>query len=369
MMPELTTVEPGVNTLSKAVYEMMNFDKLIVRPGEYIQNEPIVFPPNVSNFSICGSGMGSTKIHLNGVDGFVQTNRVIQCEISHLAIVASHKKTAIKLMGSTHNHVICPNIILSDISISAAMDSPYEKGIEITDAYNPVLRNVNVRGTHDLRGVGIEFISCVEGSISGGELAELDYGIIFSKADENIIDGENKYGCEGTRVVGTEMYRVNKGITLGERSLSIKMLGVSIDPCFKYALQEEINAPYTGYHKINGCSFGYSYQDAELYGHLIFLKNPGTIVIGSSIGGSQIPVNGITISKANNTIVNGNIFRFNHSGVYLHNGSHCVISNNVGENIQPSGSLVAITPQSHHNKLVGNIGNIKNRGNYNTILG
>jgi parallel beta-helix repeat protein len=359
-------VPVGTNTISKAVRDMKQGDVVELGVGTYTQTEPIVLPGNVSRFSIKGKGMGSTIIECLNCNGIQQMeSRIHQCDISGMTLIAAKTggdHIGIKLLGNTHNHVQNPNIILRDISFTAGSENNYwQKAVNIINAFDPLLENIFARGTHSLKGVGIELQSCVVASILGGELCQLDEAINLVKAPDELINDPSKHGCEGIKITNVDIYIVNKGITFGEKTLNIMVNNCNIDPVKKYAIYEQ-KSILAGYHVIIGGWYGFS-KDAEKWGHLLWLQNSGSLVNGIIANGSKTDTNGLTLSahsQGKNEPVNmirviGCIFRNMTSGIYLHNGRDCILSGNICENTKNG---IFIGKDSKDNKITGNIGPI-----------
>jgi len=365
-VPQAITIPVGKNTISKAVRGMKQGDVIELGVGTYTQTEPIVLPGNITRFSIKGKGMGSTIIECLNCNGIEQIeSRIHQCDISGMTLIAA--KTGgdyigIKLLGNTHNHVQNPNIILRDISFTAGDENNYwHKAVSIINAFNPLLENIFARGTHSLKGVGIELQSCVVASILGGELCQLDEAINLVKAPDELINDPSKHGCEGIKITNVDIYIANKGITFGEKTLNIMVHNCNIDPVKKYAIYEQ-KSILAGYHIITGGWYGYS-PDAEKWGHLLWLQNSGSLVNGIIANGSKTDTNGLTLSahsqgkneSANMIRVIGCIFRDMTSAIYLHNGRDCILSGNICENTKNG---IFIGKDSKDNKITDNIGPI-----------
>ncbi len=364
--PPSPIIPVGKNTISKAVRRMKQGDVVELGAGTYTQTEPIVLPDNITRFSIKGKGMGSTIVECLNCNGIEQMeSRVHRCDISGMTLIAAKTDNdyiGIKLLGNTHNHVRNPNIILRDIGFEPGNENHYwQKAITIVNAFNPLIENVYARGTHGLKGVGIELQSCVVGIITGGELCQLDEAVNLIKAPDGLINGPSKHGCEAVKITNVDIYIVNKGVTFGEKTLNIFVNNCNIDPVKKYAIYEQ-KSILAGYHVISGGWYGFS-PDAEKWPHLLWLQNSGSLVNGIIANGSKTDTNGLTLSahsQGENEPVNmirviGCIFRDMTSGVYLHNGRDCILSGNIFENTKNG---ILIGKDSKNNKITDNIGPI-----------
>ncbi|MCP5045922.1 MAG: hypothetical protein GY940_02045 [bacterium] len=376
--PGIITPLGGTNAISEAVKQLEQGGVVDLGTGEYIQTEPIVIPDGISTFSFLGKGIGATVIKFKNCNGLQLSNtRVHQCTITGITFMATgddNQSTGILLTGASPADGGSPNILIRDVSFEGNGQNQtrcWNTAVELVDCHGLLLDNLHVVGTLERKSTGIRMLSCVDGVVSGVKLRHLDEAIGLTGAEDHRIEGPEKHGCENINFNACHISHVNKGITLGEKSLNIKLSHCTIDPAKQYALLER-HWDGGGYHVIEGCCFGFS-EDAQKFGHLVWLQNNGTTVSGIIADGRGTETNGLTLSaqQLNGTgpvktiRVTGCNFKTFTTAIFLHMARSCVISGNTCEGTVNG---IHLAKDSLRNKLVANTGPLTDLGRNNLVV-
>ncbi|MCP5107818.1 MAG: hypothetical protein GY950_30805 [bacterium] len=363
------SVAAGTNTISDAARDLKQGEVMELGIGIYVQTEPIVIPGAVTRFGIRGEGMGASIVECSDCNGILQEGAdtgVLQCELSGMTFTAAKtdaKYTGINLNGNAPGDAANPNIIIRDVGFQAGDENNYwDTAIHIRNAGASLIANIHITGTPGLKGTGIKLEGTTGTTVSGGYLKQLNEAL-------------NLQNCKGVTLTGTDISGVDKGVTLGENVLNMMLSNCKIEQVKRYALYEHTTAKKgsAGYHVINGGYFGFA-PDAVKYTHLIWLQNDGSVVNALIANGNGTDTNGLTLSATSGSgmapvhrvRVTGCMFRDMVTGIYLLNGTDCILSGNICDGTTNG---IFISGDSKKNILNANIGPLKDQGKDNQADG
>lgn len=370
------TPPPGLNTLSDAVGKMKQGYVIELEVGTYVQTEPVIPPPAVTDFTISGKGMGASIIHFKNSDGILQpASRVGRCHISGLTLTAAQADDgqphdAIRMKGSPRGNG--SGILIRDVEILAGPgDNAWDSGVHLTNAFDAVLENVRVFGPETQTGAGIRLFSCVSALLTGVKLTGLDGGIYLDKAADNDIEGNRKHGNQQITVAATDFTSVAKGIMLDHGSREVTVRDCAMREIRLFGIRERSSSG-GGNHVIDGGIFRFA-ADSPGNLHMFWLQNHGSVVNRVTADGAKTKSNGLTVSAktpegikpVQHIRVSGCVFMNFTTGIFLQMGHEGILTGNI---CRENTNGIFIGKDSSANCLTANIAPVTDQGKNNKIL-
>ncbi|MCP2605334.1 DMT family transporter, partial [Candidatus Aminicenantes bacterium AH-873-B07] len=264
----------GVNQISNVVSNISNGDVVILDQGVYTQTVPIIIPSGVTQFGIIGRGINLTKINFQGCDGIKQSNTVQnirQAYLQGLTMTTDRSGThnGITLRGQWSNIEIGSTIVIKDILLKGVSSNDYWGiGIKAHYWWNFLIDHCFINGS-SFSGKGIQFLSCVNGDIVGGEYRNLQRGFELTKSPDY------SHGCEGIGFTITLVISCNYRAYIDTASLHISFNDAMFDYMKTSGIYETTNS--IGQHSIKGGWIAFR-DDATPGEHGIILRKDGSIV-------------------------------------------------------------------------------------------